>query len=168
MQRQSEVRYEQARSGGRQSLEEILASIRKSLAEQSTDALSEHRCRIRAEPAKRMPRPAAQGAAYASGWPAPTAEASSRPTRRRAGDDLCRPARAPQPAEAAAAPEPRAGFDAPRPAAPPAAPTRQDPLWFLTRRTSRPPERGSRCLPAAAPSPRRGRAAAAPPRRAAS
>ena len=116
------------------SLESILASIRKSLTEQSTDALSE----TAAAPADqdKDARPPRKGltqrlagatAAASSGDPVP------------AVDDLSDLLEGP-PDQAVPAPESAPVSDAARPVASPAAAGEQDPLWFLTRRDEPAPD----------------------------
>jgi cell pole-organizing protein PopZ len=126
------------------SLENILASIRKSLSEQSTDALSE----ISAAPADqdkdaRLPRKGlTQRLAGA------TAEATPHDGQR-AGDDLSDLLEEPS-VPAPPAPEAAPAPDVTRPVAAPAAAGEQDPLWFLTRRDGPAPEAQASPLGAAA------------------
>jgi len=115
------------------SLESILASIRKSLSEQSTDVLEEGAVApADADPEAKSASPRKDGltqrlagtAADAPGATAPLAEKGDPPER-----DLSGPVAEATPAAASPPGEP-----SPPPAATSAATTRKDPLWFLSRR----------------------------------
>lgn len=139
------------------SLENILASIRKSLSEQSTDALAEASA-APAEQDKDTKPPRKQG--LTQRLAGTTAEAPLSPDVGGASDDLSDllddgPVKAAPPPGAPAS-------DAERPAAATgAASGEKDPLWFLTRRDEPAQEAGSPPAGAAAESPPA--AAATPP-----
>jgi cell pole-organizing protein PopZ len=119
------------------SLESILASIRKSLTEQSPDALSETAAAPSDQdkdaklPRKGLTQRLAGASAEApSGNPAPAADDLSDLLEGPADNAVSAPKAAPAP-------------DVTSPVAAPAAAGEQDPLWFLTRRDEPAPEAGS-------------------------
>jgi cell pole-organizing protein PopZ len=131
------------------SLENILASIRKSLSEQSTDALAEASAAAPAEQDKDTKPPRKRG--LTQRLAGATAEAPLPPDVRGASDDLSDllddgPVKATPPgAPASDAASPAAATDA--------GSGGKDPLWFLTRRDEPAQEAGSPPAGAAAESP---------------
>ena len=119
------------------SLESILASIRKSLTEQSPDALSQ----TAAAPSDQDKDAKLPRKGLTQRLAGATAEASSGHAAP-AADDLSDLLEGP-PDNAVSAPEASPAPDVASPVAAPAAAGEQDPLWFLTRRDELAPEAGS-------------------------